>query len=344
MLAPHPDDEVLGATTVLEAATRASVRATVVIATDGEAGRDHSGRPQDLPSVREAESLRALGRIGVPEAAVHFLHYPDSGLGAAWSEQWTAKRRDGSVVSGANVLTDLEAAMGEPPPTTIVLPSVLDAHEDHRALARFGLLALLATRSRSHVPHVLGYLIHGGRGWPAHPAPDPCANDLFPWVAATLDRNAVREKAALIREYETQVGPRLLTFARATEPFTVGLVVRTARPSGTAPHVRRTRESVLIDVPRTRCVFGTDPAGRLRLRFVAPTGIDERLVMLGSVPTVVGGRAGEPLSRADDVRVESTTDGTRLVLARRLRAQRGALLEVLPGAPGLPAPAWLLLW
>jgi len=344
VLAPHPDDEVLGAAGVLEAAARAHAGTTIVIATDGEAGRDHSHVPHDLPAARDAESLRALARIGVPASSVHFLHYADGGLAAAWSERWTTTRRDGTTASGRDVLDDLEAAIGDRPPSVLVVPSVLDEHGDHRGLARFALLAVLAAHPRWTAVRILGYLIHGGRGWPGRPPPDSCVDDLFPWVALSLDSGDVREKTALIGEYATQVGPRLLGFARPLEPFMHGFVVRSGRPSGTfTPRVRRTADSVVVELRRTRCVLGDDPGGRLRVRFVKGADLEERLVTLGREPDAVGGAPGGPLHRAADVRVASTPEVTRLVLAGEIPDQRGALLEILPRGAA-PAPAWLLLW
>jgi LmbE family N-acetylglucosaminyl deacetylase len=344
VLAPHPDDEALGAAGVLEAAVHAHARTTVVIATDGEAGRDHSHVPHDLPAARDAESLRALARIGVPATSVHFLHYADGGLAAAWSDRWTTTRRDGTTASGRDVLDDLEAAIGDRAPSALVVPSVLDEHGDHRGLARFALLAVLAERQRWTGVRVLGYLIHGGRGWPGRPPPDSCVDDLFPWVALSLDGEGVREKTALIGEYATQAGPRLLGFARPLEPFVQGLVVRSGRPSDMfTPRVRRTANSVVVELRRTRCVFGDDPGGRLRVRFLTGADLEERLITLGREPDVAGGAPGGALHRAVDVRVASTPEVTRLVLAGDIPDQRGALLEILPRAMA-PAPAWLLLW
>jgi len=49
VLAPHPDDEVLGAAGMIEAAVRRGADVRVVVATDGEAGPDRLRAGSDLP-------------------------------------------------------------------------------------------------------------------------------------------------------------------------------------------------------------------------------------------------------------------------------------------------------
>jgi LmbE family N-acetylglucosaminyl deacetylase len=81
----HPDDDAygVGGTIALE---RDHLDLTVILATSGEAGQisDPSlATPENLGQVREAEERAALAELGVPDAPVHFLGYPDGGVAGA---------------------------------------------------------------------------------------------------------------------------------------------------------------------------------------------------------------------------------------------------------------------
>ncbi|HUO83750.1 MAG TPA: PIG-L family deacetylase, partial [Thermoanaerobaculia bacterium] len=116
VLAPHPDDEVIGwgGLVALHAADQRLVR--VIIATDGAAGG--AGDPRDVARIREQESAAALGALGIP--APEFLRLPDRAL-----------EQQGAILQEA-----LRTRLIEIRPDLILLPSPLDLHPDHRALNR----------------------------------------------------------------------------------------------------------------------------------------------------------------------------------------------------------------
>src|SRR2546428_6283181 len=84
VLAPHPDDEVLGAAGLIEAARRRGADVRVIVATDGGAGPDKLGIGKDLAREREAETRRAVAALGLAPASVSFLRAKDGRLGATW--------------------------------------------------------------------------------------------------------------------------------------------------------------------------------------------------------------------------------------------------------------------
>ncbi len=352
VLAPHPDDEVLGAGGVMAEAVRRTAEVDVVVATDGEAGPNRTAAP-DLAEARRAETRQALGRLGVTPEHVHFLGYADGHLGAAWSERWRAELRGDGDEPGTRVLDALRAALRTHPPDTVVMPVPLDAHPDHRALGRFALLAVLAEFPQDPAPDLLGYLIHGGRSWPGCGGdvhvdvspPEGCAA-LLPWASFPLDAGTAALKATLIREYRSQLGSRgaLLRYANANEPFVHGWIVRANRSMAPwRPGVHRDADAVLIEVPRVPCVLV--PGDRLRLRYVRRGEIAERLVELDPEARVLGGKPGESLVPAEDVRVTLRHGALRLALAASAFGDtRGAVLEVLPGTHHPDAPGWLLRW
>lgn len=114
LIAPHPDDEVLGAggTASLLAARGAQVH--VVAVTDGEAS--HPGRAAELRRRRQTERAIALDRLGLGGASVHRLRQPDSGVDAA-------------VLS--ELLTPLVG-----PDDLVLAPWTGDGHPDHDACGR----------------------------------------------------------------------------------------------------------------------------------------------------------------------------------------------------------------
>lgn len=115
VLAPHPDDEVIACGGLMALHAREGRAVRVVTATDGTKATGVAGDLTDYRDRREQESRRGLGRIGVSD--VHFLRFPDRGL-------------DGSV-TGA-----LREQLLEFRPDLIALPSPVEIHPDHLALAR----------------------------------------------------------------------------------------------------------------------------------------------------------------------------------------------------------------
>src|SRR6266550_1318895 len=110
VLAPHPDDEVIGCGGLIARHVLAGRQVRVIVVTDGaEAGE---------PAVREEESRLALARLGdvVPE----FLHFRDRHL----DEDRDALGRR------------IRELLSEFKPDLIAVPSPVEIHPDHLALAR----------------------------------------------------------------------------------------------------------------------------------------------------------------------------------------------------------------
>jgi LmbE family N-acetylglucosaminyl deacetylase/GT2 family glycosyltransferase len=115
VLAPHPDDEVIACGGLMALHAREGRAVRVVTATDGTKATGVSGDTLDYRDKREHESRRGLGLIGV--ADVHFLRFPDRGL-------------DGTVASA------LREQLLDFRPDLVALPSPVEIHPDHLALAR----------------------------------------------------------------------------------------------------------------------------------------------------------------------------------------------------------------
>jgi LmbE family N-acetylglucosaminyl deacetylase/glycosyltransferase involved in cell wall biosynthesis len=109
VLAPHPDDEVIGCGGLVALHLREGRKVHVVVATDGAQAGD--------AAQRAAESRAALASLG--DATIEFLGFPDRAL------------------SNAHELDDrLAAILREWKPDLIAVPSPLEIHPDHVALSR----------------------------------------------------------------------------------------------------------------------------------------------------------------------------------------------------------------
>jgi LmbE family N-acetylglucosaminyl deacetylase len=110
VLAPHPDDEVIGCGGLIALHLREQRQVRVAVATDGaEAGN---------ASVREEESRRALAILGRIDC--EFLRFADRRLA---EESEALKQR-------------LRQILNEYKPDLIAVPSPVEIHPDHAALAR----------------------------------------------------------------------------------------------------------------------------------------------------------------------------------------------------------------
>lgn len=82
IVAPHPDDEVLGCAGLVQRLLAAGHRVDVVILSGG--GKSHAGccgiGEAELIENRRQLSRRAVGIIGLPLERLHFLDYPDGGI------------------------------------------------------------------------------------------------------------------------------------------------------------------------------------------------------------------------------------------------------------------------
>lgn len=199
VIAPHCDDEILGAGGLLHTAVQAGCAVRVVLLTNGDgynrtALRGQSRRLRLTPDqyiefayLRQRETLAALGVLGISPAEVVFCGYPDRGLAAMWEEHWdfdrpyrsrftrvtrspyANSRTRGAVFCGESLVRDLEAIVREFRPTHVILPHPHDTHPDHWAGYCFTLYALERLRVRGRLqarpPVSLEYLVHQGM-WP----------------------------------------------------------------------------------------------------------------------------------------------------------------------------------
>ncbi len=121
VVAPHPDDEILGVGGLMAVAAASGIAVSVVAVTDG--GASHPGSPTmtpaDLTEERSLESVRALGCLGLDVNPVR-LGFDDGDVVAHEDE----------LVRVLNELLPAE------PGTWCLMPWRGDGHPDHEATGR----------------------------------------------------------------------------------------------------------------------------------------------------------------------------------------------------------------
>lgn len=182
VIAPHPDDEVLGAGGLIQAALNDHVLVEVVAVTNGEASHPNSNiaAALDLPSLRACESREALRRLGWHDPVITPLGLPDGRI--------AEHRRDLEDVLSSMLLPD----------DLCVAPWRRDGHPDHDVCGD-----VAAAASRAVGAKFLEYMV-----WSWHWA-DPDGSDI-PWGRCkqlNLDRRQRARKRWATAAFGSQVRP-----------------------------------------------------------------------------------------------------------------------------------------
>ncbi len=272
VIAPHPDDETLGAGGAIAQARRDGWKVTVVVVTNGDGFVESLREPggphptgaalQQLGARRAEESRRGAEALGVPSKDVIFLGYPDSRTMRLWQTNWDADkpadsltgaravpyefaREPGAAYTGIALEGTLRQLIRTTKPTTVIFPDPSDRHRDHRAVSAFTQTAL----ERAGYDGVrLTYLVHRP-GFPLKLGYDADASLEPPaalsavgtvWRRLQLDPGALAAKKLALTRYPSQLAEErqlLESFLRRNELF------------GTPPDltVRPDRPAVLLD-------------------------------------------------------------------------------------------------
>jgi len=210
VVAPHPDDEVLGVGGTLALLRAAGVSVRVVAVSDGEASHPYSRTvtPTRLAEIRRVEQSLALARLGLGRCEVHRCGLPDGHL----------DRCEGDLADTLTRLLDEH--------TWCLTTWARDGHPDHEATGRSATTAAGRTGAR-----LLSFPV-----WTWHWAQP--ADPRVPWVAARrvplppliahAKQHAVRAFASQLEPLsaqpgdETILGPHVL--ARLTRDYEVILL------------------------------------------------------------------------------------------------------------------------
>jgi LmbE family N-acetylglucosaminyl deacetylase len=208
VFAPHPDDESLACGGLIQRAQAVGAPVLVVIATDGDANpwpqrliekRWHLGpdAARRWGALRGREARAALQSLGVGEDNARFLHWADQGLTKRLMDQGEAS------------VAQLRQLIREHRPTLVAMPSILDSHPDHSALA---LMLKAALHAEGNSARLLSYWLHGRTV--------AAAEGMVSWLPLTPAELAAKRIAALCHVSQTRFGTsRLLRFVGASEEF-----------------------------------------------------------------------------------------------------------------------------
>ena len=187
----HPDDEIIAAALLADAAKRSGVVVRIITATKGESGNPDPpiSRPSELGIVREAETLKHSFALGVAEHEV--WSFPDGTLSEAPLDQLTAEITARIRRWKPDLVITFEPATG------------LTLHRDHMTIGKATLLAVRAaanteadsSRGELALPRVLFALaprramqIFGGSPGKDIAARQPAAQFAMPAPAAIKTR------------------------------------------------------------------------------------------------------------------------------------------------------------
>lgn len=259
ILAPHPDDEVIGCAGVIQQALKAGARVKIIYLTNG----DHNelafivyekritirrGEFVHMGQVRQKEAVKAMKFLGLSENDLVFLGYPDFGTFTIFSRYWQSKKpfRDlltrissvpykdnpsyGAPYQGESILSDLVQQIQYYKPDKIFVSHPADVNVDHKSLYLFLQVALSDLEGQIPKPKVYPYLVHC-IGWPKprhyHPElelypPEEFRTSRINWARADLSFRELDKKYQATLFYKSQTRSSafyLFSFARENELF-----------------------------------------------------------------------------------------------------------------------------
>lgn len=147
VVAPHPDDEVLGCGATIARKRRAGAPVTVAFLTDGRRSHAAFAQARELGARRRAEATQACAQLGIAAGDVVFCEGADGGLDAQ-----------------RGALADrLEGILRERRPEQLYAPCGWDRWPDHHAAHA---VAHVAAARCARAPVVLEYAVWFWDGWP----------------------------------------------------------------------------------------------------------------------------------------------------------------------------------
>ena len=261
VVAPHPDDETLGAAGLMQRVQKQHGRVSVAYLTSGDGYVDGvelethrlKPRPQDFVDYGERrlhEALRALQAISVSQKRLYAFGFPDGGLLDLLTTSWSSATpfvspythddrppyalsmsRD-AAYSGVALERELVRLIVRLSPDWIAVTGPWDIHPDHCAAFHFVVRALRRLSSSNPdfvVPRVLAYTVHRP-DWPgateggelqAPPGVSPAGAT---WQFLELSAAELDGKGRALDEYASQMdimAALFRAFVRSEEVFAV---------------------------------------------------------------------------------------------------------------------------
>lgn len=259
VIAPHNDDEALGASIFIKKALAQGNTVKVLVVTNGDGftealdlyNKKLFEKPADYIQFgyeRQKETLAAMALLGLDAKDIIFFGYPDGGLYHLWQDHYntpyTSKYtkvnqspysnsyHPDAAYQGANLAADMEKLLLEYRPDVLVYSHPNDKHPDHWAVHAFVKHALenLSTKNQYRPSEELLFLIHQG-DWPVPMKYDPgktleppaaLMNTGTRWQKMPLSQEETDLKNKVLRTYKSQfpaLEKLILAFVRENELF-----------------------------------------------------------------------------------------------------------------------------
>jgi LmbE family N-acetylglucosaminyl deacetylase len=254
ILAPHIDDETIGAGGLIQKALEVKAKIKIVYFTNGDENfyslirknKNLKFAPNEfiqLGQQRMKEGKKAMEFLGLNSRNLIFLGYPDGGLLHMFSSfftiPYTAKGtemkynpykgtfRKGQSYIGENVISDLKTIINTFQPSIIFVSHPRDRHPDHRAVPFFLEKTL---KEINHRPRVFAYLVHYHK-FPPHKGlfkneflyPPKRLFTKIGWYSYDLSARKEEAKLRLLKFYRSQISsfvPNFLfSFVKRNEVF-----------------------------------------------------------------------------------------------------------------------------
>ncbi len=204
IFSPHPDDESIAASGLIQRVLEGGGKVRVVFVTNGDgytfAVRLRVKNAQisakdfiEYGKKRQEEAVHALCELGLQPEDATFLGFPDDGIDNLWESYWSNLKpfisphtlfdrphRKGMnrwvKYSGVSLRDEIERVLKEFSPDWVVLPDPRDYHPDHAAAGVFVLDALrtIYTDQDTLPAKVLTYLVH----YPGYPLGSDWSKDI----------------------------------------------------------------------------------------------------------------------------------------------------------------------
>lgn len=237
VVAPHPDDEAIGAAGVIRYSVEHNIPVKVVVVTDGDIGLG-------LASERHNESVKAMKQLGLNESDIIFLGYPDESLPSLLNKNWDPNNpynkngitsnvnypysyEKNASYCGSNVNKNLQEIIWSFKPTVILYPDSEDEQIDHWATNAF---VEYATSKMNYQGAKYTYIVHDPPDWPSPRTyqpqdlltpPEELTSIGYKWVSFPLSPYNERLKEASINTYTSQINSDsyIQSFIRTNEIF-----------------------------------------------------------------------------------------------------------------------------
>jgi N-acetyl-1-D-myo-inositol-2-amino-2-deoxy-alpha-D-glucopyranoside deacetylase len=261
ILAPHPDDEAISSSGIIQKALSAGARIKIVYLTNGEYNQEsyliYEKKPLILKSqfvglgkIRIDEAVRAMDILGLKKEDLIFLGYPDFGTMDIFTEYWDKSKPYSNILErissvpyneckspgapyiGQSILSDIEDILKDFKPSKIIVSSPIDLNRDHQALYLFLRVALWDLKQDIGNPQFYSYLVHA-KGWPLPKGlhidnmleiPSAIQGVGEEWINSFLSTKEIENKNKTVDQYASQIkyNPSfLISFVRKNELFSV---------------------------------------------------------------------------------------------------------------------------